>query len=157
MAPSALYLYRVSEPAAAVPEPVMRRCLPDEALFASEHKAFDGADGDRRQELVFIGTRLDEAAIAAALDACLCTDDELREYRAQWADDYAEPAPFRFDVGARVECYGEDGWSRGSVVAHHYREPDWPLEAWAPYQVRLDDGFLIFAPADDDRCIRPQS
>ena len=36
---------------ASVPEPVMRRCLPDRDLFASEHAAFDGPDGDRRQEL----------------------------------------------------------------------------------------------------------
>ena len=28
----------------------MRRCLPDEHLFASERVAFDGPDGDRRQE-----------------------------------------------------------------------------------------------------------
>ena len=81
----------------------------------------------------------------------------MRSYRARTADDYAAAAApgFRFDVGARVECCRDEGvWDRGTVVQHHYREPDWPLEAWAPYQIQLDDGGLIFAPVDDDRCIR---
>jgi len=36
---------------------------------------------DRRQELVFIGQRMDEAAVRALLDSCLVTDPELEEYR----------------------------------------------------------------------------
>ena len=34
---------------------------------------------------MFIGTRMDVEAIDAALDACLCTDDEMREYRERWS------------------------------------------------------------------------
>ena len=45
-------------------------------------------------------------------------------------------------------------WIPGVVVKHDYREPKWPEGKVAPYQVRLDDGRVIFAPIDDDRVIR---
>ena len=74
---------------------------------------------------------------------------------------------FRFDVGSRVECHlGAEvgGWTRGEVVAHDYSEEGWPDGQVAPYQVRLwpegadgngeEDGMLIFAPSDNESCIR---
>jgi len=52
--------------------------------------------GDRRQELVFIGSRLDEEEIREALDECLCTEEEMVMYRAQlrsYLDAIAATAP----------------------------------------------------------------
>jgi hypothetical protein len=72
-----------------------------------------------------------------------------------WDDDYPEFPPVRFQVGARVECRtGQDEWVRGKVILVWYREPHWPVNSWAPYQIQLDDGRLIFAPADTEQVIR---
>ena len=48
----------------------------------------------------------------------------------------------------------------GRVHKHFHREPSWPDGACVPYQVLLDDTFCkgpsnaVYAPADDDECIR---
>jgi hypothetical protein len=69
------------------------------------------------------------------------------------------PAPeLRFDVGSRVLCRtGPADWAAGRVVQLHYREDCWPKGRVAPYQVALDDGDLIFAPADEEEIIRRYS
>ena len=60
----------------------------------------------------------------------------------------------RFGLGSAVQC-NRGGWEPGKVVAHFYREDPWPADEFVPYQVRLDGcGSLIYAPEDDDSCIR---
>ncbi len=46
-------------------------------LRAEIRSHFDGEYGDRRQELVIIGTEMDQSAIRTALDTCLLTNAEM--------------------------------------------------------------------------------
>ena len=48
-------------------------------------------------------------------------------------------------------------WKKGRIKKLHYRQDNWPPGRVAPYQIELDTGVLIYAPADDDRLIRPES
>ena len=47
--------------------------------------ATGSAYGDRRQEIVFIGAGMDEAAISAQLDAAMLNDAEMGEYDRRYA------------------------------------------------------------------------
>ena len=63
--------------------------------------------------------------------------------------------PLRFKVGSRVECcVGTNHWESGTVIKLWYTEEDFAQGFYAPYQVELDDGNLIFAPEDSDECVR---
>ena len=67
-------------------------------------------------------------------------------------------AALRFAVGARVRCRtSQTQWYSGRVTALHYREDGWPEDFVAPYQIELDDGGLIFAPADSNQLIRAEA
>ncbi|MDC7707031.1 zinc metallochaperone GTPase ZigA [Vogesella indigofera] len=61
--------------------------------------------GDRQQELVLIGIDMDAAALTAAFDACLLTDDELAAGADSWAD-LADPFPSWAEADDSVEVAG---------------------------------------------------
>mmetsp|Transcript_160 Transcript_160/g.249 ORF Transcript_160/g.249 Transcript_160/m.249 type:complete len:276 (-) Transcript_160:145-972(-) len=134
--------------------------------------------GDRRQEIVIIGTGIDEESITKLFDDCLLTDEELKLGPGAWLKiedplpawerigfefepedskaDEAHLENLRFKVGDRVECcVAVDKWAAGTIVLLKYRGPNWPpSKRTAPYQIKLDSGVFIFAPLDDDRVIR---
>ena len=101
------------------------------------------------------GRNLDAVALRAGFALCRATEANYRALAKRAA------RKFRFKVGDAVECkYGADdgttGWARGRVIKHLYEEPCWKEQPGflAPYQVRLDDGRLIYAPEDHDSLIR---
>ena len=56
-------------------------CLPkDEGTKTKVLADFEGAYGDRRQEIVFIGIGMKQEEMEAELDACLLTDEEFKAY-----------------------------------------------------------------------------
>jgi G3E family GTPase len=67
--------------------------------------AWDDEWGDRRTELVFIGTGLDEDTLIARLDDCLLSDDEFADYDpGRWdrAHDDRDGDPFPTEQGEQV-------------------------------------------------------
>jgi len=70
---------------------------------------FEGPWGDRRQEIVFIGIDMDEPAIIALLNQCLCSDAEMEKYAEEskmdpdpeHADDW--PGKVHAEVAGRAD------------------------------------------------------
>uniref|UniRef100_A0A7S3BD29 Tudor domain-containing protein n=1 Tax=Haptolina ericina TaxID=156174 RepID=A0A7S3BD29_9EUKA len=94
---------------------------------------------------------MDANELAARFNACLANPENLKK----------KEEALRFSVGDRVECRLCDHWHSGTVVALLYRDGNMPPGKVAPYQIQLDDDddedgepHLIWAPADDERCIR---
>jgi len=56
--------------------------------------------------------------------------------------------PLRFAIGDQVLCNTSSGWEPGTVVDHWYTQEGFPPNFYAPYQVQLNDGTLIFVPED---------
>jgi len=105
-------------------------CVPEEDWGADEDtlKAikndFEGAWGDRRQEMVFIGEKLDVEGLTKKLDSCLLNRAEMRKWERVMKDKdldgdaTEEKLAEIWDDGywaewARVEAEEEHGHSHG--------------------------------------------
>ncbi|KAL7545161.1 hypothetical protein ACHAWF_008516, partial [Thalassiosira exigua] len=89
-------------------------------LEAAIAPLWDEEFGDRQQEIVIIGQRLDEAAITAALNECLLSDEEVKRGRDSWHEMCQEAGdPFYEDWYVAIEGmtqHAEDGHSHD----HHH-------------------------------------
>ena len=65
------------------------------------------------------------------------------------------PSPPR-SLGDKAERARPLFFRSRSLSRARYREPGFPPNFFAPYQIQLDDGRFIFAPEDSDRCIRAE-
>ena len=65
-----------------------------------------------------------------------------------------EEIALRFSPETKVECLFAGCWVQAVVRSCWYQEDGWPADTWSPYQLELENGSLIFAPADDNRMIR---
>ncbi|KAJ5450730.1 uncharacterized protein N7458_007179 [Penicillium daleae] len=78
----------------------------DEDVIKSIQNDFQGPWGDRRQELVFIGEGIDQAAISALLDDCLLSDQDMR----QWEKVMKNKKLSREAKTKKLASIWEDGW-----------------------------------------------
>jgi len=120
-------------------------------VYQAVHMIFNGnfdeewaPDEVRESKLVFIGKNIDHEALKAAFTACAVTE-ESKEKKLK---------ALRFGIGSKVECNTGSGWKKGEVVKLMYREDGMPPGMVAPYQVQLENGGCIYAPADQDEVIR---
>jgi G3E family GTPase len=121
-------------------------------VYQAVHMIFNGnfdeekwqPDEKRCSKLVFIGKNLNHAELKAGFDACIATPEQQEKKKKA----------MRFAIGDRVSCNTGGGWQPGVVASLMYRDEYMPPGMVAPYQVKLDNGDLIYAPQDSDELIR---
>lgn len=124
-------------------------------MFQAVHMIFNGEFDEpweeaeeRESKFVFIGKNLDHEELKKGFESCILTP-ELLENKIK---------ALRFRLGDKVECMTNDGWEQGKIVNIMWRdEESMPAGMAMPYQIKLADGTLIYAPFDDDEIIRAPS
>ena len=114
-------------------------------LFCGDFTEEWGPNEKRESKLIFIGKNLNHEQLKKDFAACVVTPEMIVQ----------DIQKLRFAVGDRVEANAEEGgWRPGKIVELMYHGDFMPPGFVAPYQIELDDGTLIFAPADDNLCVR---
>jgi len=111
-----------------------------------DHKAW--GEGEKRiNKFCFIGKNLNKEEMIAELQKCM--------YDGKPPEAGPVPTtPLTYAVGDRVQCNCGD-WMVGTVHKLWYREMLWETGRYAPYQVLLDTGSLIYVPRDAAAFIKP--
>ena len=124
--------------------------VPDKYVYHAVHMIYEGRFTEqwgqneaRTCKLTFIGKNLDHDGLRSGFEDCLANEANYDKLKKS----------FRFTIGDAVECNTGDGWVRGTVVDLLYREEGMHPSFLVPYQVKLDDGGLIYCPADQDTCV----
>ena len=125
---------------------------PRRFVYQAVHMIFNGDftdpwadDEERGCKLTFIGKNLDKTALQEGFDETLATEENKAKRAAK----------LRFKIGDEVECnLGFNKWKTGKVISLFFRDESMPPGMTAPYQVQLDEGDIIFAPADKEELIR---
>jgi len=125
--------------------------VPHQYVYHAVHMIYTGKfmepwqpDEPRTCKLTFIGKNLDHDGLRAAFTDCLANEANYNKLISS----------FRFALGDAVECNTGEGWVRGTVIKHLYREQGMHPSFLAPYQVKLDEGSLIYVPMDTNECCR---
>ena len=119
--------------------------LESSSKLGMEHKPWQKEE-KRINKLCFIGKNLNKDEMIKELKDCI------------FEGKIPEPGPvpnkkLRFDYGDIVQCKHGD-WTLGIISQLWYREELWETGRYAPYQVMLENGLVIWIPRDDDIFIK---
>jgi len=82
-------------------------------------------------------------------------DKDVQIKKVEWDG----PSQLRFPLGTRVEChfFEPENWKAGKVVRHFFVAPgSQGAGDICRYLVMGDDGGEMWAPSDNDECIRQE-
>ena len=116
-------------------------------IFGGDFAEEWGEDEERVSKLVFIGKNLDHEELKREFVDARFDQDAFEEQKRN----------LRFKVGDEVTCNATDGWADGVVVKQMYRSEFMPPGFVAPYQIKLTNGTLIYAPMDTDELIKKRA
>lgn len=124
---------------------------PEKFVYQGVHMQFKGEftelwkpEETRHSRLIFIGKDLNRQKLVAGFNAC-------RDIHSFIAEADIPTTRLRFAVGDAVLVKTTPTeYSPAKIMATFHKEPHFPPGHVVPYQVRLDSGAAVYAPADTD-------